>query len=693
MSQLIQQRSSSRRQGKLGFLAVFLTVLALIVSACGAKVETNLGLESTEKGSRTITVSFNLKDNKEYLKGDVNTLDASIKKHKPQELDYEGMRTEGDNAQATFKVAFNTLDEYRSKIEAILKASSFSEDPKITISNSKDGLVQGVQISENFTSHDLIKWLPEALVADGLIDSKRQNNVLQSGDNNTVTFEGRDIKTQGSSSKISAEDLKDNGFEEVYILTEKKDGKYSTKIVFTAKEIMNPERAGAVDNYLNSVKPEGAELTKGIDEEISKKSSRSVPSSQAGKEESGRVLAFTSDSVEDLSAKLRKVLSTQNTELKSAQDVTVDSSNAKITERLSGTLDCSRVCSPGTSYGVKFSFSEDGQEYQEDYSSSSNSSGSSSSNTVKNVHLASSHEIKPQSMKVVSALGMDGSAEAQFEFTFKSSDAVQAKDALKSFIQGPDDAQATFEEREDGDNTVYSAQVRGKDSAEFNTRIDAYLPGSQLQIKHPGGLNVFGADYTVSPDFNLRKRFGGFAPEHYDFSFELPVMSSVNSEDLKSQNPSLGMSSGELSGDGRLVKISGAQGVIDTSALTVPAHGFTMTDIVVDAILLGLLLLILLVFFIFRKRIRRANQRARERRAANAAAQQYAAQSAAAYGASDSDVLSYGDDSPTVAFTPNSSYVTEMDGTRPMPTQQVPQQTGKPQQKPVYGENDQDFLQ
>ncbi len=55
MSQLLQQRSS-RRQGRLGFLAVFLTVLALIMSACGAKVETNLGLENSEKGPHHYSV-------------------------------------------------------------------------------------------------------------------------------------------------------------------------------------------------------------------------------------------------------------------------------------------------------------------------------------------------------------------------------------------------------------------------------------------------------------------------------------------------------------------------------------------------------------------------------------------------------------------------------------------------------------
>ena len=36
------------------FLAVLLTIAALILSACGAKIETQLGLESAEKGTRTM---------------------------------------------------------------------------------------------------------------------------------------------------------------------------------------------------------------------------------------------------------------------------------------------------------------------------------------------------------------------------------------------------------------------------------------------------------------------------------------------------------------------------------------------------------------------------------------------------------------------------------------------------------------
>ena len=690
MSQLLQQRSS-RRQGRLGFLAVFLTVLALIMSACGAKVETNLGLENSEKGSRTITVSFSLKDNKDYLKGDVNALDASIKKHKPQELDYEGIRTEGDNAQATFKVNFNSVDEYRTKVSAILRASSFDKEPQILISNSKDGLVQGVEVSENFTSQDLIKWLPEALVTDGLVEAKRKDNVLQSSGKNSVTFEGREIKTTESSSEVQAKDLKDNGFDEIVIAVDKKDGKYNAKIVFLAKEIMVPDRVSAVDTYLNSVKPEGAELTKGIDEEIAKKSYRSLPSTQSGKDESGRNLKFTADSFEDLNAKLQKILGTQETALESSQEVKTDSSGAKIIEHITGSVDCSRVCSPGTNYGVKFSFSDDGKNFDQDYgSSNSSSSSASASDRVIKVNLKNSRTIQPESLNVNSALGMDGSVEAKFELAFKSSDVAQAGDALKSFVQGSDEAQATFEERTDGDNTIYSAKIRGKDSAEFNTRIGNYLPGSEMTIHHPGGVNLFGADYTVSPKFNLQERFGQLQPKNYDFKFELPIMSSVKTDALQGSNSMFGHQDSHLSGDGRNVTVNSSEGYINTSSLTIPAHGFTMTDFVVDAILLGLLLLILLVLFIFRKRIRRASQKARERRAA-----QQAVQPTAAYTASDSDVLNYGDDSPTVAFSSGSSYAAETDGTIPLPAQQapIPKHAAKSQQKPISGDSDQDFLQ
>ena len=97
---------------------VLLVLVALVLSACGARVETDLGLENAEKGSRTMSISFNMKDNKDYVKGDINSIDSSIKKHLPSELSYEGIQTDGDKARATLnsrlRVSANTAQKLRT---------------------------------------------------------------------------------------------------------------------------------------------------------------------------------------------------------------------------------------------------------------------------------------------------------------------------------------------------------------------------------------------------------------------------------------------------------------------------------------------------------------------------------------------------------------------------------------------------
>ena len=68
MHAMTHAQSAPTRQRWM-FLAVLLTIAALILSACGAKIETQLGLESAEKGTRTMQVSFDMKDNKDKIKG------------------------------------------------------------------------------------------------------------------------------------------------------------------------------------------------------------------------------------------------------------------------------------------------------------------------------------------------------------------------------------------------------------------------------------------------------------------------------------------------------------------------------------------------------------------------------------------------------------------------------------------------
>ena len=658
------------------FLAVLLTIAALILSACGAKIETQLGLESAEKGTRTMLVSFDMKDNKDKIKGGTQALDASVRKHLPEGLEYGGIQSEGDKARATFTIPFSSVDEYRTKVASILKAAGSSATPQISIVNSDQGLVQGIQVKENFSSKDLLDWLPEALVVDGVIETSNKNSVFNSSSSETtVKFGEKEVKNSGGST-ISAKDVQDRGFKAVFMDINEKDGGYSVMVSFSAKEIMNSETSSAVDAYLNQVKPEGAELKKGLDSSEARGYAPSA-STSAAKEEIGRTMLFQASSSQDLSDKLKKIFGASSTDLSFSREVTENDGSFKVEKTISGTLDCSLLCSPeGQGMTLTMKDSED-RRYEPNYSRRDRSS-SSSNNRILAINLVSSRNISMKSMKVATSLGLDGSMEARFLYAFPTEDVAGAEQKLKDVFAGGSNDET--EVRQDGDATIVSVKVRGKDQNEFNQRLNEYLPDSKVTVTRPGGYHPFGSDYTVTPEIKLSSKLGSYYSAPFEFTFKAPTFSSLDQQKVDAANSRANGAHVQLTVNGGELSVKTDHGVSTTSGLTVPVSGLSMTDVIVDAVIVGLLLLILVLLFVFRKKIAAARAKGRERRAASAAALGAAAGVATGYGATQADAqngyqaqggyaaqngyaaqpgypaqntaYAAGDDSPTQVFTP-----------------------------------------
>ena len=707
------------------FLAVLLTIAALILSACGAKIETQLGLESAEKGTRTMQVSFNLKDNKDKIKGGSEALDASVRKHLPEGLEYGGIQSEGDKARATFTIPFSSVDEYRNKVASILKAAGSKTEPTVTILNTEQGLVQGIQVKENFSSKELLDWVPEALVVDGVIESSNKNSVFNSsGSETTVKFGEKEVKNSGGST-ISAKDVQDRGFKAMVLELQEKDGGYSATAYFVAKDIMNSETAAAIDAYLNQVKPEGSELKKGLE---SSQATYMAPSAStsAAKEEVGRTLTFSASSLDDLNTKLKKLLGAGTTDLSYTREVKEESKTFYVRKTMKGVLDCSLLCSPeGNGLEVILKDSS-GHSYQVD---NTGNSGSSSSKSVLHLSRYLSQQVAMKGMKVATSLGLDGSMEARFLYSFPSSDVAGAEEALKNAFAGGSNDET--EVRQDGDATIVSVKVRGKDQNEFNQRLNEYLPDSKVTVTRPGGYHPFGSDYTVTPEIKLSSKLGNYYAAPFEFTFKAPTFSSLEQQKVDAAN-SIAKSSQhvQLSVNGGELSVKTDRGVSTTSGLTVPVSGLSMTDVIVDAVIVGLLLLILVLLFLFRKKIAAARAKGRERRAASAAALGAAAGVATGYGATQADAqngyaaqngypaqntaYATGDDSPTQVFTPQHGVnYGENEPTKAMPayippteqpaqptqpvqpgqTAQQPAQPNQPVQPNQFGADDGDVLQ
>ena len=717
------------------FLAVLLTIAALILSACGAKIETQLGLESAEKGTRTMQVSFNLKDNKDKIKGGSEALDASIRKHLPSGLEYGGIQSDGDKARATLTIPFSSVEEYRTKVASILKAAGSDIDPQISIINSEQGLVKGIQVKENFTSKNLLGWVPEALVVDGVVSSSDKNNVFTSDGDTTVKLGDKTVKNSGGST-ISAKDVQDRGFKSVQVDVEEKNDGYKVMVSFVAQEIMNSETSSAVDAYLNQVKPEGSELKKGLE---SSQATYMAPSAStsAAKEEVGRTLTFSASSLDDLNTKLKKLLGAGTTDLSYTREVKEESKTFYVRKTMKGVLDCSLLCSPeGNGLEVILKDSSD-HSYQVD---NTGNSGSSSSKSVLHLSRYLSQQVTMKGMKVATSLGLDGSMEARFLYSFPSSDVAGAEEALKNAFAGGSNDET--EVRQDNDATIVSVKVRGKDEAEFNQRLNEYLPESKVTVTRSGGYHPFGSDYTLKPDIKLAQKLGNYYRVPYELTFKAPTFSSLDQQKVNTLNYDLARAGVQFTVNGGELSVKSENGVFSGNALTVPVSGLSMTDVIVDAVIVGLLLLILVLLFLFRKKIAAARAKGRERRAASAAALGAAAGVATGYGATQADAQngyqaqggyaaqpSYqaqdgypaqntayaaGDDSPTQVFTPQHGLnYGENEPTKAMPayippteqpaqptqpvqpgqTAQQPAQPNQPVQPNQFGADDGDVLQ
>jgi len=146
--------------------------MAFVLSGCGAVIGTTLKVNDDGSGSWGLTVTFTNDDSdqaKQVFAKPLSVYDASIKKHVPSQLTYNGLHMQGKSMVASFQLDFSSPQDYLTKVRAIIGGS---KDPTSDIQNINTPLVNGVVGKENFTSRDLLEWLPQGVehVADNGFD-------------------------------------------------------------------------------------------------------------------------------------------------------------------------------------------------------------------------------------------------------------------------------------------------------------------------------------------------------------------------------------------------------------------------------------------------------------------------------------------------------------------------------------------
>lgn len=210
--------------------SALLALLALVLSACGTKIDTALDVSLEGSGSRTINLVLErTSDNESGIVGGAEALDASIQRHLPEGLSYAGLSESETEISTTFSFTFDSPADYRAQVADLLAASDRDFPSGFEFLIEDTPFVKGLVINEPYSSADLLGWLWQGLVADGVVDASNANNMWEQGAT-VVSFNGINHE---ASFQINLEEVTDNGFASV-AMTTSMDGEAITRsILFT----------------------------------------------------------------------------------------------------------------------------------------------------------------------------------------------------------------------------------------------------------------------------------------------------------------------------------------------------------------------------------------------------------------------------------------------------------------------------
>lgn len=241
-----------KRQHKKVFLVALCLLMTLLLPGCGAKVSTVLTINSNDgfSGQRVITCVTAKSDVEENFKGGVKKIDAIFADSCPAELSY-AKTEDADNYIYTLKLSFSSLDDYKQKVQQIV-----GKEVNVNFSTPNTVFANGVALSEDFNSTDLLGWFRKVAEEEELIDDA--NNLWEISDTNVI-LNGKEYSSGGN---IDVNDVIYNPLDRIVInTTVNSNGSFKRIIKYFIPSSTYDEKANAIRSFMEDIVPTGAKGT------------------------------------------------------------------------------------------------------------------------------------------------------------------------------------------------------------------------------------------------------------------------------------------------------------------------------------------------------------------------------------------------------------------------------------------------
>lgn len=453
--------------------------LALALSACGAKVHTELKLDSPTSGQRVMRIVIPKLDEQQAQKinGGIDAVEASIKKHLPEELTFSGFSAEGEETVGTLTLEFDSLDTYQTKISALFGNSYYNLKSGIAVTT--EGLVTGVQVEENFSSTDLLQWARDGLVEDGVIAETDSNNIMETGDS-TITF--GDATYDSTSGHLYVSEVTDNGINHLAIAISEKESSLDIKAELGYKKgTKYPEEE--FKQYVENNRPKDAKV-----EDLTS-------------DFNGVSISYSAISLEEAEESLAKLLGDPSFSIKEVQEDSSDNSQflrnnqPVLTRAIDVAFNCSSLCSPkANDKKIKFTPSEKW--------TLENSSGEIYQSGKITMYMP----IEFSDISVASTLGEKGGTVIMKASLNNGVAELAGDDAISAFLNPKDAGELSTETT--SENTVYTLTITGASQEELNAALAETSSGTSYKVMPTQRSGFFKKEVAFTYHNDFGSKFG-----------------------------------------------------------------------------------------------------------------------------------------------------------------------------------------
>ncbi|NWN88984.1 MAG: hypothetical protein HLX51_10695 [Micrococcaceae bacterium] len=525
-----QTQPTKPRGSRTRIATLFVIFAALVLTACGANVNTQLTLQNDYSGQRQFVLTMADSD-VETLSGGIEAATQALENHVPDVLSFNGVEQENEGYSATFTLTFDDVEDYRQKITTLLDASEVAEsDRGMNIQVNEEQLVTDIVFEEAFYNDDLMGWASTALIEEDIVSGN--SSVLTSSGTASVIFDGDEVTNSTSLPRINLELTDDRRFEELGMDVEILE---SGNIDIALTYLVSPKNATSHNEFI-AERVEALNEVSGVEGAVE---DSGAVENHDGDAPEPRAVSATFSSADAVEQGMQVLLANDQATFE-VNDVRDEGSPDVITEYIGTNWSCDAICVPENVRQL------DGETlYPDHWQMVDQRRGNGE------IYLELNRGMPLDSLTSTSQLNFSGSMAQTFEFVVAQETLDGHEDTIVELFAPPEGV-GSIETTVRDETTVFTTTIQGANAQDLASKLNAYLEDKgitdSVSVSHDS-LNGIWPQYDLHIDLSpIWELATGGVKDTATFQVELPPMHSGESESATSSGGTVVMadSSGTL---------------------------------------------------------------------------------------------------------------------------------------------------